>query len=456
MKSFRNFIPPSLYELQELEQTGFWKLTLEALATGVITGLVIGIFRITYTLINSELAAGFLAHAGSPLRYLGTAGYLGLCALVGWLMLRHEPLISGSGIPQVELVLRGKLPMPWRRILWTKFIGTLASLSGGLSVGREGPCIQMGAAVGCGVGTLWHDDFLRPRFLVGGSTAGMAAAFGAPLAGLFFAFEEMHTLLTLPMLLFTILTATGAWLTVDVLLRLGLVFPLADTTLPLHTLWLAPVAGMLCGLLAVAYNRLLVGLALFMDRSGLRQPWRLGAAFALGGMLLFLYPQVMAGIGPGIPDAARNVYPFTALLLLWVIKILFNCASFSSGVAGGILMPMLVAGGFTGALLACGLTALGLAPGCTAALVILGMAGLFSGTVRAPLTGSFLITEMTGAWSLLPAILVCCAFACFVANRLKSPPVYDSLRDRQLRNFRLAHHLPPVPPARGNDPGTAS
>lgn len=95
--------------------------------------------------------------------------------------------------------------MCWWRVLLTKFWGTLVSLTGGLSVGREGPCIMMGAAVGEGVGRLWRESDARhmPRYLVGGAVAGMTAAFGAPLAGMCFAFEEMKTILSVPLLLFT-------------------------------------------------------------------------------------------------------------------------------------------------------------------------------------------------------------------------------------------------------------
>ncbi|MBQ4124572.1 MAG: chloride channel protein, partial [Desulfovibrio sp.] len=217
--------------MHELQRAGFVKLVLEGLATGAVSGFVIGLFRISYSFVNSTLGALFVKHSATPEGIACTACFLLFCLVAAWLCLRHEPLISGSGIPHVELVLRGRLPMPWFRVLWTKFFGTLASLSGGLAVGREGPCIQMGAAIGCGVGCVWHDDHLRPRFLVGGSTAGMAAAFGAPLAGMFFAFEELRTIVTLPMLLFTSLAAFGAWFMVDVVLQLGLVFPLADTGL---------------------------------------------------------------------------------------------------------------------------------------------------------------------------------------------------------------------------------
>ena len=180
MPLFKKNLSPTLFDLQEIQTAGVGRLLLEALATGLISGFIIGVFRMAYNFVNATLVREFRLHVGTPEGMILTGGAILLCAVIAWLMVRHEPLISGSGIPHVELVLRGKMPMPWRRILWTKFIGTLASLSGGLSVGREGPCIQMGAAVGCGVGRLWHDTKIRPRFLAGGSTAGMTAAFGAP------------------------------------------------------------------------------------------------------------------------------------------------------------------------------------------------------------------------------------------------------------------------------------
>lgn len=94
-------------------------------------------------------------------------GTLTLLALIVGQMVRKEPLISGSGIPQTELALAGQLPYPGFRIVASKFVGTLLSLSGGLSVGREGPSIQMGAAVGCGFGRIFQkltgEDPAMPR-----------------------------------------------------------------------------------------------------------------------------------------------------------------------------------------------------------------------------------------------------------------------------------------------------
>ena len=125
------------------------------------------------------------------------------------------------------------------------------------------------------------------------------------------------------------------------------------------------------------------------------------------------------------------------MLQLQAGKIAFSCVSFASGVSGGILMPILLAGSMAGALLAAPLRDAGLvAPEQTATLLVLGMAGLFSASVRTPLTGAALVMEMCGGFHLAPAVLLAAFAAAFTANALHSAPVYDSLKERILEQRR--------------------
>ena len=433
---FRASVPPILREMQALRTLGVWRLMLQALVTGGITGAVIGLFRQTYTLINTAVVDYVHGHSLSdPLVGLSIFVALVLLGLLAWQLLRHEPLISGSGIPQVELTVAGHLPMRWVTVIWAKFVGTLVSLSGGLSVGREGPCIQMGAAVGCGVGRIWHDDKAQtmPRYLIGGSVAGLTAAFGAPAAGLCFAFEEMKTVISAPMLLFAALAAASAWFVIEVLFGFGRVFPFHNTgTLSLLQWWIVPLLGGMVGMLGAAYNAILIRLTHWADRSPLMpQPVRVLAPFLISGLLLYFYPQVLVGFGPGALDLEGLALPLGALLLLLAAKILFSCVSFASGVAGGLLMPMLLGGALAGACAASALLSLNcIGPEQGATLLILCMAGLFASTVRAPLTGAALLIEMTGSLHNAPAIVVTSYLAALAANCLNSPPVYDSLKQR--------------------------
>lgn len=441
--AFRPSLPPFILEAAALSRQGAWTLMAQALLTGLIAAGVIGLFRWLYTAINAAIRAHVAVHDPfSPLCLLLLPVVLALLALVAGLLLRYEPLIGGSGIPQMELITAGKLPpMRWARVLWCKFVATLAALSAGLSVGREGPCIMMGATVGAGVGYLWHDRCRanRPRYLVGGGVAGMTAAFGAPLAGMFFAFEEMKTPLTPPMLLFTALAALSAWFMVDVILGFGLVFPFAH--LPgLHwsQYWLPLPVGMACGLLGAAYNAAMIRLLLWQDRARrLPGPVRIAFPFACCAVLFHVWPEIMGNVGLTTLQLEDLRLPAATLALLLMGKIAFSCLSFASGVSGGILMPILLAGSMAGALLATPLRDAGLlAPEQTATLLVLGMAGLFSASVRTPLTGAALVMEMCGGFHLAPAVLLTAFTAAFTAGALRSAPVYDSLKERILAQRR--------------------
>ncbi|MBO4312793.1 MAG: chloride channel protein [Desulfovibrio sp.] len=446
---FNASLPPIWREVHDLGATGAGRLVCQALLTGAVSGGVIGLFRIAYTRINAAVVA--LVGPAAPTEAAAVAclfGVLCLMAAAGGWLLRIEPLISGSGIPQVELMIAGRIPpMRCLRVLFAKFTGTLISLSAGLSVGREGPCIQMGAAVGLGVGRLFREGSGPARYLVGGGVAGMTAAFGAPLAGMLFAFEEMRMVLAVPLVLFCGLSALGAWLVISLAFDLGLVFPFRNLdALAPGQWWLVAVLGPACGVAGAAYNRLLVGLTLWEDRLqdvlGLPGAVRVLLPFLCAGGLLLAYPQVIAGFGPDSLSFEAPSLALSALLILLLVKVAFSCVSFASGVSGGLLMPMLLIGLMLGGIAAQLLLTHGLVEGGQCGLVLtLCMAGLFAATVRAPLTGSALLLEMTGAWANAPAVVAAALAAAFTANRLGSAPVYDAIKRRIMKRRARAARI---------------
>lgn len=447
---FRTPIPPMLRDLDALRSLGVRRVVLQAVITGGVTGAVIGLFRFAYDHINAALVQAVRSHnLYDPLVAAGLFGGLAILALLAVLALRIEPLVSGSGIPQVELMTRGQLRMSWLRVLLCKFFGTLVSLSGWLSVGREGPSIMMGASVGAGVGHLWNERGQQslPRFLVGGSVAGLAAAFGAPMAGMFFAFEEMKTIISVPMLLFTSLCALSAWFVIDALFGFGLVFPFVSQPM-LHwsQWWIIPAAGVAMGILGAFYNLVLLRLTLWADGSRLMpRPLRVLLPFMLAGVLLYAYPQVLVGFGVSTTQLEGSPLPLLGLFALLSVKMAFSWISFASGVSGGLLMPVLLMGSLGGACLASGLQlAHFITPDQTATLLTLGMAGLFAGSVRAPLTGASLLLEMTGSFHNAPVVVLTAYIATFTANFLHSEAVYDSLRARCLAQCKTGGPTDPA------------
>lgn len=437
MPAQRRPLPHSLLDHEELSAGGTLRLLGEAVTTGLLTGLVIGCLRIAYTHSNSFLASLYAATEFSLLKAGIALLFVAACALVAWLCVRIEPLSGGSGIPQVELALRGLLPMPWLRIVCCKFVGTLASMCGCLSLGRAAPSIQMGAAIGCGVGQLWQDNGLRPRFLNGGAVAGLTACFGAPLAGICFAFEELRTSASLPQLLFMSLAAASAWATTAYILNLGLVFPLniaAPDWLSPAELCLIPGISLVSALLCRLY---LDGIRLFSgigDRY-LTQPVRYALIFATGFALLMVFSDVIDGFAPSVQNLAETAYPVRFILVLWLAKFLFNIASGASYAPGGLIMPLLFAGALTGCLMS---SLLGLLhyPASSQLLIPLGMAAFFSGIIRAPFTAAFLIAETTACWNIFPALLAASIMTFAITNALGAQPLFTFMRMRQLRLMR--------------------
>ncbi|MDR2055020.1 MAG: chloride channel protein [Desulfovibrio sp.] len=411
---------------------------MRALATGLVTGAVIGFFRLACVEINGWIVSCLRSDFfNGPLSMALLLAVPALLAALSWLLLRHEPLCSGSGVPQTELALRGEISMRWGRVLWTKFLGTLISLSGGLSVGRAGPSIQMGAAAGLGVSRLWPGNGKTVgRCLAGGAAAGLAAAFGAPVAGLCFAIEEMQISSSPAMLLFIAVAAFSSLFAIDALFHFGYVFPFtALSALMWRQWWIVPVVGGIAGMFGVFYNSALIRGTLLLDRVRfLPRTARVSAPFFMSALLLCLYPQALVGFGPDALVLERLPMPLMSLLALLCVKVFFSCASFASGVSGGLIMPILLTGAIGGTLLATILFRLGaVAADQSATILVLSMAGLFSATVRAPLTATALLAETTGALVNIPAIFFTACMAAATANRFHSPPVFRSLRLR-LRN----------------------
>ena len=121
------------------------RLIAEGLAVGAAAGLVVTAYRWLLEKAGEWLSAVLDFTAGSPWKMAGWFAVLLLIAVIVGKLVKWEPMISGSGIPQLEGEMAGKLDQTWWRVLAAKFCGGFLCLLGGLSLGREGPSIQLGA-----------------------------------------------------------------------------------------------------------------------------------------------------------------------------------------------------------------------------------------------------------------------------------------------------------------------
>ncbi len=407
-----------------------------ALLVGVLAGAMAVAFRIALAAADGARAAVIgwghaLPHGGWLLPVLwGAAG----AALSVLLVRRFAPETTGSGIPHLEAVLHRLREMRPARVIPVKFIGGVLALGSGLALGREGPTVQLGGAVGAAVADrIGRGQRDRQTLIAAGAGAGLAAAFNAPLAGLIFVLEEVQRDFR-PLVFGAAFLAAAA---ANVLAQWASgPFPVFEvSSFPLQPLVLLPgfaLVGVLCGVLGVAFNRaLLVTLDAFA-----RVKHRVALAALVGALVGLVAWRTPLAVGGGHSMAETILSGQIALgaIPLWfALRFWLTVGSYGTGAPGGIFAPLLVLGALTG--LAVGQAAHGLWPALVphpGAFAVVGMAAYFAAVVRAPLTGLVLIAEMTGGYALMLPLLVACILAYLVADALGTPPIYEALLERDL------------------------
>ena len=409
-----------------------------AFLVGLITGLLAVCFRglldFAENWRDNLYDLGHQFWWGLPVAILFGALFVGLgVALVPL----FAPEASGSGIPHLKAVLHRLRPLRWKRVLPVKFAGGFLAIGGGLTLGREGPTVQMGGAVGQMVAD-WMGATARERqnLIAAGAGAGLAAAFNAPLAGLVFVLEEVQR--DFAPGVFAV--AFVACVTGDVVSRVMLgQLPVFHATHfaappPLASVPLFVVLGVIAGALGVVFNRALLWTLNLFTKA---RSWKPGAAGVLvGGALAIIawYFPLTAGSGHGLAETTlAGKMPLTQLPILFCIRFVMMMASYATGAAGGIFAPLLVLGAQIGlAVGEIGQRFLPEAVPSAAMFAVVGMAAYFTAIVRAPLTGIVLIVEMTNNYNLMLPLLVACFCAYIVADSLGDAPIYEALLRRDL------------------------
>ena len=418
-------------------------LITEGLCVGLVGGFVVLLYRVALTFAGDWLVKILSYMKGNPFRCVVWFLILAALAWIVGKLVKWEPMISGSGIPQVEGEIAGRLSQIWKRVLPAKFAGGFLCMLGGLSLGREGPSIQLGAMAGQGISRALGRGKREEKFLMTcGASAGLSAAFHAPLAGMMFAVEEIHKTFSIPILLPVMTASVTADYIASHILGLDPVFRFQITEyLPQNYYWLLILLGILVGVSGVFYNwGMLKAQELYRKIPFMKETGRLLIAFLTAGVLGIVMPWVL-GSGSGlIVSLTQGEMVLGMVVLTLVMKFLFSAVSFGSGAPGGIFFPLLILGALIGAVFAmAGVEFFGLAPVYVNNFVLLGMTGFFTAIVRAPLTGIILLFEMSGSISQMLSLSIVSVTAYIVATLMRSEPIYDSLLKRILKADTIVH-----------------
>ncbi|MCB9570053.1 MAG: chloride channel protein [Myxococcales bacterium] len=342
---------------------------------------------------------------------------------------------KGHGVPEVIDACRSRGGRIRPRVAVVKILASAVSIGSGGSVGREGPIVQIGSAVGSSAGQLLGIQGERLRTLVAvGAAAGIAATFNAPIAGVFFAVEIIlgrGSVRTFTPIVIGAVVAT-------VITRAHLGNSPAFTVDPhdLVSLWELPLyvlLGALAALVGVAFTRGLYGLEDLWDRLPVPEYTRALFGGAVVGALALGLPQVM-GVGYEVIEhllrwSTHGIDGSPALWLLALLvaaKIFATGTTIGSGGSGGIFAPSLFIGACLGA--AFGEVAGALMPAGTvaspSAYALVCMGAVVGATTHAPLTAILIVFELTNQHTIILPLMLACVIATVISVRLGRESIY--------------------------------
>ncbi|MBW1941198.1 MAG: chloride channel protein, partial [Deltaproteobacteria bacterium] len=351
---------------------------------------------------------------------------------------------KGHGVPEVMEAVALRSGVIRKRIVLVKSLASAISIGTGGSVGREGPIVQIGSAIGSSLGQILGVSGDRIRTLVGcGAAAGIAATFNAPIAGAMFALEiilgEFGLTTFSPIVISSVVaTAISRYF-------LGNAPAFIVPSYQLVSGWELPlyvVLGIFCAFVAVAFTMVLYKTEDLFD--SLKFPEYLKAV--LGGLILgvmaLLFPEIL-GVGyPAMDLALAEKLAWWVLLLLVGVKVLATSITIGSGGSGGVFAPSLFLGAMAGGFF--GWVVHQLFPMVTAppaAYSIVGMAAVVSGTTQGPLSAMLILFEMTGSYLIILPLMIACIISTLMSRHLKEESVYTLKLARRGVNIRAGKEI---------------
>jgi CIC family chloride channel protein len=360
--------------------------------------------------------------------------------VVGPLVYFFAKEAKGHGVPEVmeSIIVRGGVIRP--RVVVVKALASAITIGSGGSVGREGPIVQIGSALGSTIGQLLGISTRQIRTLVGcGAAAGIAAAFNAPIAGALFAVEILLGDFGVPQ--FSPIVIASVVATVVSRYFLGN-FPAFEV--PTYQLVspfeLIPytVVGIIAGLVALTFTSILYSCEALFDR--IQFPEYLKAS--IGGLLVggigVWFPQVF-GVGYStINGALAGNVPVLLLGILLIAKMVATSITLASGGSGGVFAPSLflgaVTGGFLGSLIHQWFPTFTATSG---AYALVTMGAVVGAATHAPITAIIMIFELTGDYHIIPPLMAACVVSTLVAMLLRRDSIYTrKLRQRGVDPFK--------------------
>ncbi len=351
--------------------------------------------------------------------------------IVGYLIDRFASEAKGHGVPEVmeAIALHNGRIRP--RVAAFKVLASSLTIGAGGSAGREGPIVQVGSALGSTLGQMLHFSAERTQTLVAcGAAAGIAATFNAPIAGALFALEVILGKFTTRYFGAVVISSVTASIVGRAFLSDRPAFTVP--AYPLHHLGELPiyiVLGVLSALVAVLFIRTLYGMEGFFDKQPVSLIYKTAVGMVLTAVVGLLLPGRQA-LGPGLEFIGETIaddfaLPLGLMAVLLILKLLSTVFTLGSGNSGGVFAPGLFMGAALGGIV--GSIAHNLWPTVAAnpgAYAIVGMAAVFAGAARAPITAVLIVFEMSNDYKLILPLMLATVISTLLAESIFSESIY--------------------------------
>jgi chloride channel protein, CIC family len=346
----------------------------------------------------------------------------------GPLVYKFAPEARGHGVPEVMYAVARNGGRIAPQVAVVKSLASALCIGSGGSVGREGPIVQIGSALGSTLGRVVGAGEDRMRLLVAcGAAGGIAATFNAPLAGVFFAMELILTSFAAEGFGMIVLSSVTA----SVIGRAAFGNAPFLTLPPFHAAHVSQLAlfaalGIGAGIAGVAFSKILY---VIEDACDWAWRWPEWARPAVGGLLLgvvLLVLPEMYGVGyPVLENAVAGKYAIGFLLVLLVGKVVATSLTIGIGGSGGVFAPSLFMGAMAGS--AFGLAAhdvFGTGAGPVGSYALVGMGAVFAGAARAPITAVVILFELTGEYSIILPLMAAIVLATLTSKAVTGDTIY--------------------------------
>lgn len=422
------------YFLQEIARS---KIILQAVMVGLISGLLVVFFKVSinklFEFIQNFISQFDLSHKLLIFPLITTLGGL----ISGVLVFKFAPETKGSGIPFVKMVMARMGNITRVRTIVVKFLAGVAGIGTGLSLGREGPSVQLGAGAGALVGKIFKMKGTdQGKLIAAGAGSAIGATFNAPIAGTIFVLEELVNKFSAS-LLFPVLVAT---VTASSVARhfLGnnpsFTIPYITHDLSFEGISVCIILGIVAGFLGVAFAKIIYKNNEFFEKMDKIPNWLKPAiaGFGIGVIGLFI-PYVLGSGNLSVDLLLQHKLALSVVVLVFAEKFFVTPFCFGSGAAGGIFLPMLMLGSFLGYIVASIFNMFGFHVDVVV-MAMIGMGAFLASVARTPITAVVMVFEMTAGYTHILPIMLSAAIADLIAEKLNHRPIYASLIVNQVKS----------------------